>query len=310
MPRAGLRQPSGPHPHCRGLSRVWQNFSGKPAIPLQGLQQDLLCEAEGAHPIAKQVHSDKNRTILSMLVGKMPLRRICEAAEVSPKGLYDKIDFLHRQAVAFLADRERALPGMKIDRLYIGVDRQDHVINWSRSADKRNVTLSPIAAADNATGYVFGMVPNFDPQPDPALVEAEHLALGGHLVPAYHRKHARLWLASDFAAAMAQSKRFIGTGGLDASISATYATNAARQDMEWPERVEKEDKLPDTGMLIHSEYTMHGFFIALSRMFENVGKIRFFLDQDSGIAPRACRPSASPSSKAPAMCSMCASPRS
>lgn len=238
---------------------------------------------KGVNPIAKQVHSDKNRTILSMLVGKMPLRRICEAAEVSPPVLYDKIDFLHRQAVAFLADRERALPGMKIERLYVGVDRQDHVVNWSRRADKRNVTLSSIAAADNATGYVFGMVPNFDPQPNPALIEAEHLALGDHLVPACHRKNARLWLTSDFDAAMAQSKRFVGTGGLGSSINATYATHAARPDMEAPERMEKEDKLPDSGMLVHSEYTMHGFFIALQRMFENVGKIRFFLDQDSGI---------------------------
>jgi len=120
---------------------------------------------KGLNPISKQVQSDKNRTILSMLMGKMPLRRICEAAEVSPPVLYDKIDFLHRQAVAFLADRERALPGMKIERLYVGVDRQDHVINWSRRSDKRNVTLSSVAAADNATGYVFGMVPNFDPGP-------------------------------------------------------------------------------------------------------------------------------------------------
>jgi hypothetical protein len=238
---------------------------------------------KGLNPISKQIHSDKNRTILSMLMGKMPLRRICEAAEVSPPVLYDKIDFLHKQAIAFLADRERALPSMKIERLYVGVDRQDHVINWSRRTDKRNVTLSSVAAADNATGYVFGMVPNFDPEPDPAQIEAMHLALGDHLVPACHRRHARMWLASDFNAAVAQSRRFIGNGTLGSNIDATYATNKARHDLEAPEHVVIEDKLPDAGMLIHADYTLHGFFVALRRMFENVEKVRFFLDQDSGI---------------------------
>jgi hypothetical protein len=209
-----------------------QTDAGSQRYRCKACGKTFSVKPRGLNPIAKQVHSDKNRTILSMLVGKMPLRRICEAAEVSPPVLYDKIDFLHRQAVAFLADRERALPGMKIERLYVGVDRQDHVVNWSRRADKRNVTLSSIAAADNATGYVFGMVPNFDPQPDPTQIEAEHLALGDHLVPACHRKNARLWLASDFAAALAASKRFIGTGTLDSTINATYATNAARKVVE------------------------------------------------------------------------------
>lgn len=238
---------------------------------------------KGRSPIAKQAHSDKNRTILSMLVGKMPLRRICEAAEVSPPVLYDKIDFLHRQARAFLADRERALPGMAIERLYVGVDRQEHVINWSQRKDKRNVTLSSVVAADNATGYVFGMVPNFDPEPDPAWIEAQHLALGDDQVPACHRRHARLWLASDFNAAVAQSKKFIGKGGLGSAISAAYATTSARADMDAPEHVALEDKLPDSGMLVHAEYTLHRFFIALRQMFQSAGKVRFFLDQDSGM---------------------------
>jgi len=130
---------------------------------------------------------------------------------------------------------------------------------------------------------VFGMVSNFDLEPDPAQIEAMHLALGDHLVPACHRRHARLWLASNFNAAVAQSRRFIGNGTLGSNIDATYATNKARHDLEAPEHVVIEDKLPDAGMLIHADYTLHGFFVALSRMFENVEKVRFFLDLYSGI---------------------------
>jgi len=87
--------------------------------------------------IARQVHSDKNRTILSLLVNKMPLRRICEAADIAPKVLYDRIDFFHERASAFLSEREKEFPGLDVRRLYVGVDRQDHVVNWSQREDKR-----------------------------------------------------------------------------------------------------------------------------------------------------------------------------
>ena len=69
-------------------------------------------------------------------------------------------------------------------------------------------------------------------------------------MPACHRRYARLWLPSDFNAAVAQSKRFIGHGTLGSTIGATYATNTARFDIEAPEHVVIEDKLPDAGIRI------------------------------------------------------------
>lgn len=248
-----------------------------------GCGKTFSVKPRNRNPIAKQVHSDKNRTILSLLVNKMPLRRICESADIAPKVLYDRIDFFHEQAVAFLSEREREFPGLDVRRLYIGVDRQDHVINWSQREDKRNVTLSSVACADNATGYVFGMVPNYDPEPDPGQVEAMHAALGDAGIPACHRRHARLWLKSDFDAALAASRKFRGKGTMVSEIEAAYATAAARPDVEAPEHVAVEDALPDSGMLVHAEYTLYGFFMALRRMFAGVEKVRFFLDQDSGM---------------------------
>lgn len=239
---------------------------------------------KGLNPIARQIQSDKNRTILSMLINKMPLRRICEAADVHPEVLYQRIDFLHRQASALIAERERGIPGLAIERLYLGVDRQDHVINWSRREDKRNVTLSSVAAADNKTGYVFAMVPNFDPDEDPEEVEARHAALGEKGMAACHRRFARHWLAEDYSRAVANSKRVKPQGGLTNSIMETYANAALRDDIEAPEIFNaRDDALPSKGMLVHAEYTLHGYFSALARMFSSVGKVRFFLDQDSGM---------------------------
>ncbi len=53
----------------------------------------------------KQPH--KNRLIFSLLMNKSPMRRVCEVADIDPKTLYGKIDFLYRQCLAFTADREK-----------------------------------------------------------------------------------------------------------------------------------------------------------------------------------------------------------
>lgn len=98
----------------------------------------------------KQPH--KNRLIFQLLMNKSPFRRICEIADISHGTLYPKIDFLHRQCLAFVGHRERSLlEGFSIPRLYLGIDRQDYVVNWTQRADKRNVQLSAVGSADNAT---------------------------------------------------------------------------------------------------------------------------------------------------------------
>ena len=237
----------------------------------------------GLNPIRNQVQSDKNATIMRMLVGKMPLRRICEAAGVAPKVLYERIDFFHEQATAFLAHREGKLREMAIARLYLGVDRQDYAINWSDRKDKRNVQLSAVASADNGTGYVFGMHPNFDPACDPTLVEAETLAHDDLRLPFPHRRFARLWLRADYdAAVLVASPRRAG-GNLHGSIAATYAVAAQRPDVESPEIFTDAERLPASGMQVHAEYTLYGHFLHLKELLGHAGKIRFFIDQDSGM---------------------------
>lgn len=55
-----------------------------------------------------------------------PLRRIAKHLNISPKTLYDKIDFIHRQCLSFFKERElRLIEGkLKLDRLYLSTGRQ------------------------------------------------------------------------------------------------------------------------------------------------------------------------------------------
>ena len=202
---------------------------------------------------------------------------------ISPSVLYDRIDFFYEQALALLADRESKLPELKIERLYIGVDRQEYAINWARRKDKKNVILTAVASADNLTGYVFGMNPNFDPLVDAQQVEAEVLASGEDQLPVAHRRTARLWIKADYEASLKASVKNRIATDLPGDIANTYAKAAAREDIEVPDAIQKDEALPDQGMLVHSEYTLYAHFLRLEKLFKGVEKVRFFLDQDSGM---------------------------
>lgn len=256
-----------------------------------------LCRACGktfsvGRPTLQQRLPHKNAQILTMLVNKVPLTRICEIAKIGPGTLYRKIDFLRQQLLLFAADRERLLLEGKIalDRLYISVDRQDHLINWTQRKDKRNTQFSAIGSADNRSGYVFGIHLNYDPDLNPNEVVAEAKQIGDLDLRPPFRRFARVWLSADLPEALqqrAEEKRKIkelAVGlGLDGEIRRTYKSAEARDDVEVFDLPEETHKLPGRGMQIHAEYTVYGHFYFLHQLLTKVGKIRFFLDQESGI---------------------------
>jgi hypothetical protein len=200
--------------------------------------------------------------------------------------LYRKIDFIHRQCIAFAAERERHLATMALSRLYIGVDRQDYMINWSDADDRRNIIFRAVGSADNTTGYVLGLHLNFDPSLDPDDTERDAIALGDYEVKPAYRRYARLWLRRDYINAIEKSRtqRFSAhAGSLKESIAATYQDVNNRDDVEVFENLDDDLVLPKDGMQVRGEYTMYGHFFFLRRLLDNTEKVRFFLDQDSAF---------------------------
>jgi transposase-like protein len=234
--------------------------------------------------IGSQRASHKNKDIFKMLVNKVPIRRIAEMVELSPQTVYDKIDFIWRQCVAYAEHKERKLPRMPLRRLYIGVDKQDYAINWTLREDKRNVVLSAASFVDNGTGYAFGSWLNFDPSIDVAKTEKEAEDWRESQLPIPYRRHARLWTHLDYAESVAKStkKRRLSAGLADA-IDAAYEQSAKRKDAEATDEPTEEEALPDSGMQTHTEYLLYGSFLRLREMLASAEKVRFLLDQDSGM---------------------------
>ena len=233
----------------------------------------------------------KNSEVFGMLVNGVAMRRICKIARISQKTLYDKIRFIHGQAMAFVARRERRLLSgeLPLEKLYLSVDRQDHLINWSNRKDKRQTVFQAVGTADNDSSYVFAIHLNYDPGPQPEMVEMETVRSGDYELKAPFRRHARLWLMGDYAPAVIEQTRTAsirqdgGAQSLEQTILQAYREAVARPDVEASDLPAEHTRFPEKGMQVHAEYTLYGHFYFLADLLRHVKKLRFFLDQESGI---------------------------
>lgn len=233
----------------------------------------------------RQRFPHKNKEIFKLLMNKVPFKRVCEIASIRPKTLYDKIDFIHKQCLASASERESALLSgiKKLDKLYLSTDRQEYVVNWTMRKDKRNVRLGAIGTADNTSGYVFGMHLNFDASFQQEAVEMDAAKINDcDLKPAF-RKHARLWLQCDYENRQALRIKAKTKETILDEVRETYDEALLRDDIEKSDGATSEIKLPGNGMQVHSEYTMYAHFKLLNELLNSAEKVRFFLDQDSGI---------------------------
>lgn len=242
-------------------------------------------------PAKNHLLPHKNSEVFNLLVNTVPMRRICKIAGISQKTLYDKIRFIHRQVMAFVARRERRLlrGEVPMERLYLSVDRQEHLINWTTRKDKRQTQFQAVGTADNTSSYVFGVHLNYDPCLKPEIIEKDVIQSGDYDLKAPFRRYARLWLKGDYAPGIIEKarttgvKQFAGAQSLQQMITQTYQEAVSRTDIEAFDLPAEYTRFPVKGMQVHAEYTLYGHFYFLRNLFQQVGKLRFFLDQESGI---------------------------
>lgn len=243
----------------------------------------------------KQRMPHKNRDVFALLISKMPIRRMAWYTGLDRQSLYGKIDFIHRQCLAFSGERERSLldGSLELPKLYLSTDRQTLAVNWSNRKDRRNVALQAIATADLESGFVFGMDLNFDPSLSLDEVQAEAVTNGDVALPQAYRRYARLWLKTDYAAAVDEAAarraataklRYAYTEDpLGQAIETAYVDAGAREDVEEVVTKEQGQKLPADGVEVRDQYTVYAHFLMLERLLRAAPKVRCYLDQDSGF---------------------------
>lgn len=226
-------------------------------------------------PTVGQKKPHENKLVFKLLVNKNSIRSIARIAELSPKAVYDKIDFIHRQCLLFVADREQDLQKLRLRRLFISTDRQDYQVNWTDRKNKGNVQLTAVASAESRTGYVFPMSINYDPDVDvEAAVEAAKANgdLDGR--PDGFRESARIWLPDE-------------TRPPPRPLAVREHLPAEQKfgmpDLEAVEDLHPKHQLPRHGAQVHFEYTCYAHYRLLRRLVGHAGKLRFFMDEDGAL---------------------------
>lgn len=281
---------AGQAPRPANFTRFGVNAAGTPRYRCVGCKKIF---AFGG-PATKGQHSThRNRDIFQHLMNAMPLRRIVKVLDISFTVLYDRIDFLYEQCQLFAGERERTLLDRDLGKLYLSVDRQKLLVNWTTKASRKNTQLLSIATADQATGYVFAANINFDGALDSEAVQQDGLLYGDDRLPKAFRRHARVWLATDWEEATAayalqvlrsknaakapKSKR------MKESIEAVYENTLEREDLDDGEGPSPHARTPLKGMVLHEMAVMNAHIQLVTRLLQRAEKLRFFIDQESGL---------------------------
>lgn len=225
--------------------------------------------------------------VFRLLVIKVPLRKICKKTGISTGSLYAKIDYIHRQCLKFVANREwKLLEGMKLKPLRISVDRQEYMVNWSERSDRRTTILQAVGSAENKARYVFGMHLNFDPILSQEEVDEWAEDNSDLELPKPFRRFARIWLKQDYEDSLLRKSpqpEEEGRGKAREQVRTTYQNALDREEIEEYEKHTAHTRLPTRGVQTHSDYTLYAHFLYLRRLLKGSPHITFYMDQEPGI---------------------------
>lgn len=270
----------------KGYRRYGTNARGTPRYRCNSCHKVFALAAKSTH---WQHETHFNRDVFEHLVNSVPLRRIIKILGITPGVLYRRMEFIWRQCCEFAGERERGLLDRQdLGRRYIAMDRQALMVNWETRKDRRNTLLLLCASADLETGYVFGAHLNYDANADADEVIANLPRFGDNHLPQPFRRYARLWLPQDYEDAARRGGNAKGeTGGdfsgLQAEIDAAYAEALQRQNIEAGPGPKAHTRTPLRGMQVHEQVTMAAHVQFVARLLHRAEKIRFFMDQESGL---------------------------
>lgn len=226
-----------------------------------------------------------DKILFKLLVSKMPFRRMEYVLDMDLRSIKRRIDFLHRQCMAFVAERERKLSTQQKERMYLCTDRQVQKSNWTNRKAKMNCEFYGIGTADLKSGYVFAFNFNYDPDMNPVETEENAALIGDQTQLKHHREYARVWLKSDFedAKRLSTKKPKLAAGSVESAIEQKSLFDRMHDEDKSSEFFDQTKQIPVKGMEVHNEYTMAAHFFLLKKLLAGVEKTRFYLDQDIGM---------------------------
>lgn len=253
-----------PSQHPAAYQRFGSTDAGARRFRCRACRHTFSVSASPTHRLRRP---EKTEEVLRLLVNKVPMRRLCEVADVRPAVLYQRIGLLYERLRAFARyHEERFQAAAVLERLRVGIDRQDHPLAWGSTLERQTFPLRAIATAETDSGYILGQHVNYDPDENAMARELEARALGDpeRLPPFRHA--ARLWLPFEAATATPRAP--------DAPVQARSADAGVLG-------------LAGRGAFVHETYTLLGHFLFLRPWFARAVHVHVSMDQENAI-DRAC----------------------
>lgn len=235
--------------------------------------QRILCKHCGStftvgHPARNHRRQSKNGQVLKLLVHGNSLSKISEIADLAPRDVYRKLDFIYERVREFTARREGDLRSADWERYgrRFATDSQTLTLNWPNRKKRASVAVQHLCTAHANSGYIVLGHLQFDPAGDMEQVEID-MALNGDIKKARcMRRHGRLWTAAEF-------KKYLD------DITAKVVL-----DPEIAADVDLGLQLPHEGGLVRQDIQQYAHALMLRRMVSQ-SKSRFYFvpDGDAGL---------------------------
>ena len=289
-------EPSCPNGDCANHGRGV--YSARGAYRARGARSGMrryLCKACDVHfsvperSTCRQRAPHENRTVFVEIVTKKPIRGIAQVTGLDAATVYSKIDFIHRQCLAFAGDRERRLEDIDHHSLRLCVDSQDYMVNWRRRVNRKNIQFTAVCTVEAASGYVLAHNMNFDP--DMMQVDVEDEArINGDLDPkkkSYFRTSPQYWLEHDFrkqaGAAPLEIRPNIDAEPLlvEQLIIEKALLEASMPDPEIQDAPFRGNQMPHAGVMTHADYTAYAHAMLVERMTRGAKYATIYTDQST-----------------------------
>lgn len=198
---------------------------------------------------------EKNEAIFLSLVNKGIINRVIEQFELSPKTVYDKINFFYEQCIQFEKYQHYFLAEkLRNKNLSLSIDRQHYLSNWGDNNMPMPTRIVNTSTADNVSGYVFSSTVNFDFTTDYELIKREHREKKEFKKANCYRRFAQYILDNE----------------------------------ELQDNVENNEELiplqtPAKGLLVHQTYSILAHLAQLKSLLEPCKHIELFADNDAGF---------------------------
>ncbi len=220
------------------------------------------CDSRFTIPMTPEIRhyrKDSHHNFFKALMSGVSNMALGDTLNIQTKTVYDKINFIHQQCLAFEHDHiGDVLDAISVRQLALSTDRQHYSTSWNdRDRIEGHTSLRAIATVDNITGFILGSHLNFDNREDAFSIRQKSSHIQDTVKARAYRRFGQYALSDSY-----------------------IKTEEAKSHKAF----ERQRRDQQRGLLIHESYQMLAHFDFIKPFVTKAKTVLWSLDNDSGLA--------------------------